>query len=367
LKEKLKSPASERLSLIEHKEFYLRSIKEFTVFVIGLQIWQYADKGQTGSLSREEFYNALKLVTVAQTGRELTPVLVAKALNGPAALQIPAPQIQYPTGPMNVVRPNVPLAQPSPIQPIVASSPLPKTPTGAATASHMPMIPPTLPPTPVLSSTFTPTPINGAIATSSTDWPTTKSSSWSGPASSATNLIGQPSSLFGKASLTLQDILPVSSSYQVEAAHSATSAKNAQLDLFGGDVFTAVPAKASSIPSSPRASEPVSMGNQTFNGKGVQTFVRPDPSSTTFPVAAPIARTKSLQSVPIHTGQQEQGFGSGTDETRTWPKLTDLIIRRYAKIFSEVDTDKDGKISGIQARDLFLSWRLPRGWFLSVF
>jgi hypothetical protein len=84
-------------------------------------------------------------------------------------------------------------------------------------------------------------------------------------------------------------------------------------------------------------------------------------------VAAPIARTRSLQSVPMHTGQQEQGFGSGTDETRTWSKLTDLIIRRYAKIFSEVDTDKDGKISGIQARDLFLSWRLPRGWFLSVF
>lgn len=26
----------------------------------------------------------------------------------------------------------------------------------------------------------------------------------------------------------------------------------------------------------------------------------------------------------------------------------------------EVDTDKDGKITGEQARNLFLSWRLPR-------
>jgi len=27
----------------------------------------------------------------------------------------------------------------------------------------------------------------------------------------------------------------------------------------------------------------------------------------------------------------------------------------------EVDSDKDGKITGEQARNLFLSWRLPRG------
>ena len=36
-------------------------------------------------------------------------------------------------------------------------------------------------------------------------------------------------------------------------------------------------------------------------------------------------------------------------------------IQKYAKVFMEVDTDRDGKISGEQARNLFLSWRLPRG------
>jgi len=30
------------------------------------------------------------------------------------------------------------------------------------------------------------------------------------------------------------------------------------------------------------------------------------------------------------------------------------------KVFMEVDSDRDGKITGDQARSLFLSWRLPR-------
>ncbi|GKB07342.1 hypothetical protein Tco_0835626, partial [Tanacetum coccineum] len=40
-----------------------------------------------------EFYNALKLVTVAQSKRELTPNIVKAALYGPASSKIPAPQI----------------------------------------------------------------------------------------------------------------------------------------------------------------------------------------------------------------------------------------------------------------------------------
>jgi hypothetical protein len=36
-------------------------------------------------------------------------------------------------------------------------------------------------------------------------------------------------------------------------------------------------------------------------------------------------------------------------------------VQKYTKVFMEVDTDRDGKITGEQARNLFLSWRLPRG------
>ncbi|KZV41749.1 epidermal growth factor receptor substrate 15-like 1 [Dorcoceras hygrometricum] len=57
------------------------------------KIWTYADQNRTGFLGRAEFYNALKLVTVAQTKRDLTPDIVKAALYGPASAKIPAPEI----------------------------------------------------------------------------------------------------------------------------------------------------------------------------------------------------------------------------------------------------------------------------------
>lgn len=44
-----------------------------------------------------------------------------------------------------------------------------------------------------------------------------------------------------------------------------------------------------------------------------------------------------------------------------WPKMKPSDVQKYTKVFMEVDSDKDGKITGEQARNLFLSWRLPRG------
>ncbi|ONK55930.1 uncharacterized protein A4U43_C10F2410 [Asparagus officinalis] len=43
-----------------------------------------------------------------------------------------------------------------------------------------------------------------------------------------------------------------------------------------------------------------------------------------------------------------------------WPKITQSDIRKYTKVFMEVDKDRDGRITGEEARNLFLSWRLPR-------
>lgn len=57
------------------------------------QVWMHADQAKTGFLGRNDFYNALKLVTVAQSKRDLTPDIVKAALFGPAASKIPAPQI----------------------------------------------------------------------------------------------------------------------------------------------------------------------------------------------------------------------------------------------------------------------------------
>jgi len=52
---------------------------------------------------------------------------------------------------------------------------------------------------------------------------------------------------------------------------------------------------------------------------------------------------------------------ASSDPQLSWPKITHSNIQKYAKVFVEVDKDRDGKITGPEARNLFLSWRLPRG------
>ncbi|GFY87726.1 calcium-binding EF hand family protein [Actinidia rufa] len=43
-----------------------------------------------------------------------------------------------------------------------------------------------------------------------------------------------------------------------------------------------------------------------------------------------------------------------------WPRMTQSDVQKYTKVFVEVDRDRDGKITGAEALNLFLSWRLPR-------
>ncbi|WJX42354.1 hypothetical protein P8452_29599 [Trifolium repens] len=74
------------------------------------QVWMHADQAKTGFLGRNEFFNALRLVTVAQSKRDLTPDIVKAALFGPAAARIPAPQINLAAIPPQ--RPNPVAASP---------------------------------------------------------------------------------------------------------------------------------------------------------------------------------------------------------------------------------------------------------------
>lgn len=74
-----------------------------------------------------------------------------------------------------------------------------------------------------------------------------------------------------------------------------------------------------------------------------QSVVRPAP--------APAPAPPSIPGVAPGTGQSQV----------SWPKMTQTDAQKYAEVFVKVDTDKDGKITGEQARNLFLSWRLPRG------
>ncbi|GJX06470.1 epidermal growth factor receptor substrate 15-like protein 1 [Tanacetum coccineum] len=106
------------------------------------QIWQHADQNCTGFLGRQEFFNALKLVTVAQSKRELTPDIVKAALYGPASSKIPAPQINLaalPPAQPNPMAPRPPTQQPGIVnsmaprpptqQPVIVNSMAPRPPT----------------------------------------------------------------------------------------------------------------------------------------------------------------------------------------------------------------------------------------------
>jgi len=44
-----------------------------------------------------------------------------------------------------------------------------------------------------------------------------------------------------------------------------------------------------------------------------------------------------------------------------WPKMAAHDVQRYVHVFNQLDSDEDGKISGDETRNLFLSWQLPRG------
>ena len=90
------------------------------------------------------------------------------------------------------------------------------------------------------------------------------------------------------------------------------------------------------------------------------------------PLGGQPQRTQSLLSSSPHVSASSSasivspgisaGAGNSSDNSQlSWPKMKPADIQNYTKVFMEVDTDRDGRITGEQARNLFLSWRLPRG------
>ncbi|KAH6799777.1 Calcium-binding EF hand family protein [Perilla frutescens var. hirtella] len=454
------------------------------------QIWMHADQNRTGFLSRPEFYNALKLVTVAQSKRELTPDIVKAALFGPASAKIPPPQINVSA---------TPGPQPSP----VAASPL--TQVGAASqpssqnlgfrgpappSSSINQQPGTVLSTPGMNQQFRPVPSStgmnqqfgmvpsslgmnqqhlqaqpastmnqqygqvqptstsmnrqfGQLQPSSTGmnqpygqvppntnvnpqfFPSqgnqmrpplsTPTGPASGPPHAASGLnvsggmtgIGLPNSnnawavgnsataSTGPATQVLdrgvnpsissvapnpQDPLSsFSGAKDPKALVSSGIGPNSNA-MFSGDLFSANQSstqKVYSAPQQPTSSLPMSSAIVPVSSSA-QPSAKPDPfealqSTLTKPSAAvPAAQTqyvpKSNQQAPtqvtssVLTPGVQTGMGNSTSEPSqmSWPKMTRAGIQKYAKVFMEVDTDRDGKITGDQARNLFLSWRLPR-------
>ncbi|KAL9225698.1 hypothetical protein vseg_001591 [Gypsophila vaccaria] len=445
------------------------------------QIWMHADQSRAGFLGRQEFYNALKLVTVVQSKRDLTPEIVKAALYGPAAAKIPPPQINLPpssalqspsvpsstpvqmgamppTGlqtqgyrgpvpinqnmnqqyyasqPNQMMRPSQGPPAPHPMQsvPVRPNSgpglpnfgmrpgfggPTPNLPRPGLSTPGPPssgisslglpspsLSTPGLPssgisslglPSPSLSTPGLPSSglSNYGLSNSgvSTSWLDGKTS---GPPSGPTSQL--PSR--GPSPSTSLEVLM--SSHDVSKDSKGTPASGVGLtsnSTGGGDPFAAFQmTKSGSSPAifsmgnNPNSSAvvPVSAQTSAFSIP-TSSAVVPVPS----PAAQPLSPSRSLDS--LQSAFSKQSFGSQPQQAQSysnfsqpatqviasgapsgisagagfaasdpsqppWPKMTTPGVQKYTKVFMEVDTDRDGKITGEQARNLFLSWRLPR-------
>jgi hypothetical protein len=388
----------------------------------------HADQRNAGYLGRQEFYNALKLVTVAQSKRELTPEIVKAALYGPASAKIPAPQINLAATPApKTVAPAPQLSGTTPASsPNVGIRP-PQVPGNAVTnqqyfpsqqgqftRQHQPQtqaMPPNSSshPQQILVSqgmprggtVVAPRPLNSNI---STDW-------LGGSAAGLTSQgpsrgIGHPATQDGfglsapgftpsvqpRPQVTAGQIAAPTPKQQEAAITSnqlatrdsksvVVSGNGFASDSLFGDVFSATPAQpkqSSSSSAHSTSSIPVSSAIVS-SSVGSQPSVKPsslDSLQSTFPQqhVGGQSTARPNQQVPSQsvTSAPSAGFSVGTSSAAPsqsqspWPRMTQSDIQKYTKVFVQVDTDRDGKLTGEQARNLFLSWRLPRGRMLHM-
>lgn len=372
------------------------------------QIWAYADPRQTGFLGRAEFYNALKLVTVAQSKRQLTPEMVKAALYGPAAAKIPPPQINLAATPAPQPQPNSTTSASSAHSPAIG--PMSQNlgyggPQGNMNMNQQHLMKPPLPTSTAasqlthgLASQGIPRGgVMGGPRPPTSNMPNDWAGGRTGGAPSGTspqipNKGVSPSMAmdgFGlttsgsTASLpprphTVSGMNP--SGPQTKDAKEISGNGFATGSIFGGDAFSANPSQ----PKQDSSSHAFSVSNTPVSSTVV-------PHSTGTPSVRPTS-LDSLQSslmTQIAGGQLQQGqslvkqnqdvsaqttstyattgvsvrvenSASGQSQV-PWPKISQTDVQKYTKVFVEVDTDRDGKITGEQARNLFLSWRLPRG------
>ncbi|WOL09753.1 actin cytoskeleton-regulatory complex protein PAN1-like isoform X2 [Canna indica] len=396
------------------------------------QVWMYADQNRTGFLGRPEFFNALKLITVAQSGRQLTPEIVKSALYGPAAAKIPAPKINPASSPTAQLG--------SAATPALHTSSLnqPSNQFGGV-APNTPQnlgFRPTHPPQnavmnqqffPTTTSNFTRPPqaplasvspqiqggnmgLTGGNVTGprlaspsnsniSNEWLSVKPG---GTSVGGTPVRGSsPSQSLDGFGLTLSGMMGASSQPQTQSVPaSSLVTKPSDLptskpseskalvvsgsdfssgSLFGGDVFSAT--------SQPKSDGNVFsfLANSTPNSSGIapaaagaQSSVRPaqlGPAQVAHLVPSAGSQLQQTQS-NIRQNQFDNSktspalagtngavelANSAANQTQVqWPKITQADIKKYTNVFVNVDKDRDGKITGEQARMLFLSWKLPR-------
>ncbi|KAK7311026.1 hypothetical protein RJT34_08883 [Clitoria ternatea] len=428
-----------RISGAEAVSFFLGSNLPKPVLA---QVWAYADQAKTGFLGRAEFFNALRLVTVAQSKRDLTPDIVKAALYGPAAAKIPAPQINLAAVP--------PAQQPNRVP-------------GAASVGQMGVPAPTasqgfayrgqglagpavnpqyyssqqshgMRPPQSMPASSAPRPLQGFAGPEGSR----PLQGFAGPEVSrplqgfAGPEVSRPQQGFagpdvskgvGMGGHSLSN--PSFSSDWNSARPGMVATRPAGVNPSVSLQTSTSPSPVSSMQMSPVSSMPQSsavnsraltlsgngfpsnsvLGNDLFST--ASTAPKQQPTGQSYPVssvssaivpvstsAQPATEQNSLdslqsayssmlpansqlqraQSAP-NTSQQKPpvssslltssgvsvGLGNTSSDNSqlSWPKMKPSDVQKYTKVFIEVDTDRDGKITGEQARNLFLSWRLP--------
>ncbi|OIT06327.1 PREDICTED: actin cytoskeleton-regulatory complex protein pan1-like [Nicotiana attenuata] len=374
------------------------------------QIWTYVDQSHTGFLSRQEFFNYLKLVTVAQK-RELTPEIVKAALYTPASAKIPPPQINLAAipgpRPANNVGSAVPSVSGAAVPPVSGAAPITAPSIGVRGQQGFPAqqsqyVRPPRPPIP--SSTFQSQPgVSGqgmAGAGTMAGFSPANSSGW---------LAGNGGS---QAAVTSQAPNVGISSRSQDGFHHASPQQNQKKTTY------------SALPGSSKLNDATLRGNQpdAKDSKAVPVsgngFASDSPFGDAFSVASVQPKQNSAPSIssasslpvspsiinasaglqhpvkahsvnprvalpqqPVNQHQQAQLTGRPNQQVLVpssaanpnaagnslsgqsqlpWPRMTRSDYQKYSKVFMAVDTDRDGKITGQEARNLFLSWKLPR-------
>ncbi|XP_027354203.1 actin cytoskeleton-regulatory complex protein pan1 isoform X2 [Abrus precatorius] len=382
------------------------------------QVWAYADQAKTGFLGRNEFYNALRLVTVAQSKRDLTPDIVKAALYSPAAAKIPAPQINLAAIPPP--RPNS-VATNASVGQMGVTAPLPHPNSVGATASVGPMG--VTAPTSSQSFVYRGQGLAGPVANPQY-FPSQQSPGMrpqSMPASSAPRpqqglagpdisrgvnmavhslsnpgisndwngvrpgiVAARPGGTTPAAALptstSLSPVPPMPQSTTVNTKALAVSGNGfSSSSVLGNDLFSAASSapkqepsgQGYSVSSVSSAIVPVSSGAQPASKQNSLDSLQGAISSM-LPTNSQFHRAQSAPNInqqisppasssPLTSSGISVGLGNNNSDNSqlSWQKMKPSDVQKYMKVFMEVDTDRDGKITGEQARSLFLSWRLP--------
>ncbi|PHU26829.1 SRSF protein kinase 2 [Capsicum chinense] len=106
----------------------------------------------------------------------------------------------------------------------------------------------------------------------------------------------------------------------------------------------------------------IAFGEMMFTPKGGEGFSEDEQRVNQHQQAQLTGRTNQPVLVPGAAANPNAAGNSRSSQSQLpWRRMSRSDYQKYSKVFMAVDTDRDGKITGQEARNLFLSWKLSRG------